>query len=122
PIIVRPCPWQAVGWLSQLQVRPKDGRPLSGGTDFQIDSDLSAIAQEIRSRVEGRRRPAPVPLPSPVPGEAPPIVPPKSDRIDPAWRRVAAGAVLAVVVAGIIAAGLMGGHVMTWSTERGAAA
>ncbi len=49
PIIVRPCPWKQVSWLSRLQARPKDGRPLSGGTDFQIDVDLAAIAEEIAS-------------------------------------------------------------------------
>lgn len=29
PVIVSPCPWQRVPWLSALQVRPKDGQPLS---------------------------------------------------------------------------------------------
>jgi hypothetical protein len=27
PVIVRPCVWQHVKWLTQMQVRPKDGRP-----------------------------------------------------------------------------------------------
>ena len=47
PIIVRPCVWKAVKWLSRIQVRPKDGRALSGGTDYQIDADLAAVAEEI---------------------------------------------------------------------------
>jgi hypothetical protein len=47
PIIVRPCAWKAVKWLSRIQVRPKDGRALSGGTDYQIDADLAAVAEEI---------------------------------------------------------------------------
>ncbi len=47
PVIVRPCPWQMVPWLAKLQCRPKDGHPLSGGTDHQIEADLDAIAREI---------------------------------------------------------------------------
>ena len=29
PIIIRPCAWQHIRWLARLQVRPKDGVPLS---------------------------------------------------------------------------------------------
>ena len=47
PVIVKPCAWKQVSWLSRLQLRPKDGRPLSGGSDYQIDADLAAIAEEI---------------------------------------------------------------------------
>jgi hypothetical protein len=47
PVIVKPCAWKQVSWLSRLQVRPKDGKPLSGGTDYQVDVDLAAIAEEI---------------------------------------------------------------------------
>ncbi len=47
PIIVSPCPWQRVDWLSRIQVRPKNGRPLASGNDYQIDETLSGIALEI---------------------------------------------------------------------------
>ncbi len=47
PLIVRPCAWTQVKWLSPIQARPKDGKALSGGTDFQIDTDLAAFAEEI---------------------------------------------------------------------------
>jgi len=47
PIIVRPCAWKAVKWLSRIQVRPKDGRPLAAGSDYQIEADLAAVAEEI---------------------------------------------------------------------------
>ena len=53
PIIVRPCAWKAVKWLSRIQVRPKDGRALSGGTDYQIEADLAAVAEIAADR---RRR------------------------------------------------------------------
>ena len=52
PIIVKPCAWKQVSWLSRLQLRPKDGRPLSGGTDYQIDVDLAAIAEEIAASIK----------------------------------------------------------------------
>ncbi|GAB4422643.1 MAG: hypothetical protein Kow0031_00620 [Anaerolineae bacterium] len=47
PIIVGPCPWQRVEWLSRIQVRPKNGVPLASGSDYQIDDTLAAIAMEI---------------------------------------------------------------------------
>ena len=47
PIIVSPCPWQRVDWLSRIQVRPKNGQPLASGSDYQIDETLSGIALEI---------------------------------------------------------------------------
>lgn len=49
PVIVKPCAWQHVQWLARMQVRPKDGRPISGGNEFQIDTDMAAIANEIIS-------------------------------------------------------------------------
>ena len=47
PIIVKPCAWTQVKWLSKIQARPKDGKPLSGGTPYQIDMNLAEIAAEI---------------------------------------------------------------------------
>jgi tetratricopeptide (TPR) repeat protein len=48
PVIIKPCDWEAVEWLKQMNLRPTDGRPLSGGTDHEIDRDLTTIAKEIR--------------------------------------------------------------------------
>lgn len=47
PLILRPCAWKAVTWLSPIQARPKDGRPLLQGTEVQIDTDLAAFTEEI---------------------------------------------------------------------------
>jgi tetratricopeptide (TPR) repeat protein len=57
PIIVKPCAWQQVNWLARMQARPTDGRPLSAGSDYQIDADLAAIAEEIAALVR-RAEPA----------------------------------------------------------------
>ena len=68
PLIVKPCAWQQVKWLSPIQARPKDGRPLSAGNDYQIDSDLAALANEIAAIVVRAKHASPlhvtfVPLP-----------------------------------------------------------
>jgi hypothetical protein len=47
PIVVRPCNWQRVSWLSSLQLRPKDGRPLMLGDEAQIETDCAEITREI---------------------------------------------------------------------------
>ncbi len=52
PVIVKPCTWQHVQWLTRMQARPKNGRPISGGSEFQIDTDLAAIANEIISIIK----------------------------------------------------------------------
>jgi hypothetical protein len=46
-VIIKPCTWQQVKWLSRMNLRPKDGKPLMGGTEFHIETDLAAIAGEI---------------------------------------------------------------------------
>lgn len=51
PVIVKPCAWQHVQWLARVQARPKNGRPISGGSEYQIDTDMAAIADEIISIV-----------------------------------------------------------------------
>ena len=47
PIIIKPFAWETVGWLRRMQLRPKDARPLSAGSENQIDTDLAAIATEL---------------------------------------------------------------------------
>jgi hypothetical protein len=47
PIIVRPCNWRRVDWLSSLQLRPKDGRPLMDGDEAQIETNCAEITREI---------------------------------------------------------------------------
>jgi len=54
PLIVRPCAWQGVDWLKEIQCRPKNGRALSAGRKAKVEEDLAALALEIRDllRVE----------------------------------------------------------------------
>ncbi|MEA3463146.1 MAG: toll/interleukin-1 receptor domain-containing protein, partial [Bacteroidota bacterium] len=47
PVIIKPCAYKQVEWLARMNLRPKDGRPIQGGSEFQIETDLTAIADEI---------------------------------------------------------------------------
>jgi hypothetical protein len=51
PLIVRPCAWRLEEELARLQARPTDGRPLSIGSESQIDEDLSSFAYELAAKV-----------------------------------------------------------------------
>src|SRR5712692_9802572 len=43
PIIVGDCAWQSVGWLAQMQARPRDGRALKQMKSAQVDKELRDI-------------------------------------------------------------------------------
>ncbi len=47
PVVVRPCTWKLVPWLTKLNLRPRDGHPLSAGTEHEIEAQLAAIAEEV---------------------------------------------------------------------------
>ncbi|MCP4689673.1 MAG: AAA family ATPase, partial [Desulfobacterales bacterium] len=38
----------SVGWLKRMNLRPRDGKPLSTGADSEIDVELTAFVKEIR--------------------------------------------------------------------------
>jgi len=47
PVIVSPCPWQKVPWLSGIQARPLRGKTLEGLRKVQQDELLSNLAEEV---------------------------------------------------------------------------
>jgi tetratricopeptide (TPR) repeat protein len=56
PIIVKPCDWESLNWLRQIQVFPEDGKPLSLKTSDDVVRSLDELAGRIRSNlVEGGR-------------------------------------------------------------------
>jgi tetratricopeptide (TPR) repeat protein len=59
PILVRPCAWKKVTWLEPIQMRPRDGREVSGGSEYQIDKDFAAIAEEIDELIGDTSAPGP---------------------------------------------------------------
>lgn len=51
PLIIRPCAWRLAEELTRLQARPTAGRPLSRGSDSQIDEDLCSFTYELAAKV-----------------------------------------------------------------------
>ena len=47
PVFIRPCAWKAIGWLANLQGRPRDGKTLSGLRKYQADNELAELVLEI---------------------------------------------------------------------------
>ncbi|MCB0168011.1 MAG: toll/interleukin-1 receptor domain-containing protein [Anaerolineae bacterium] len=52
PIIAKACAWRKVAWLSQLQVRPNDGRPIWHDGGRHADEALAQIAEEVADMLE----------------------------------------------------------------------
>jgi hypothetical protein len=69
PVILRPCAWKRVSWLSSIQSHPKDGRALSAGNNHQIEANLAAVADEAITLIENTRQ---VARPS-APATTPPV-------------------------------------------------
>lgn len=51
PLIIRPCAWKLEEDLARLQARPADGRPLSLGSESQVDLDLSGLIYELAAQI-----------------------------------------------------------------------
>jgi hypothetical protein len=47
PLVIKPCPWTAVDWLKGMNLRPKDGKPLSAMSDASAEEAMSAFALEV---------------------------------------------------------------------------
>lgn len=47
PLVIKPCAWQVVPWLSQLQLRPPDGKAVSLLRAAKRDEALAAVAREL---------------------------------------------------------------------------
>lgn len=47
PVIVRPCPWEIVGWLAKIQLHPNNGIALSSCEEHQIEEHLKHLALEV---------------------------------------------------------------------------
>jgi TIR domain len=61
PLLVRPCPWEAVDWLSKLQVRPQDAmrrtKAISAYSGAARDQVLADVANEIARLVKDAETP-----------------------------------------------------------------
>ncbi len=52
PLIVRPCAWKRVDWLAKLQGGTKDNKPLSSGSEYEIDSVLAALTDKVAEIIQ----------------------------------------------------------------------
>jgi hypothetical protein len=53
PVIVKPCSWQAIQWLKQMQVFPKDGIPLAKGKPVEIEENLALLVEKVNRLLQG---------------------------------------------------------------------
>jgi tetratricopeptide (TPR) repeat protein len=49
PVILRSCNWKKIEWLSGLQAFPKDGLPLKGFSDHEIETLLTQLADRLEN-------------------------------------------------------------------------
>lgn len=74
PILVQPCVWKRVPWLSRLQMRPANAKALSKGTSHRVNEALAGIVEEIATALErvavSTSQPPPVEMPVPQQEEA----------------------------------------------------
>ncbi len=52
PVIIRPCPWEVVDWLSRIQLHPSGGKALSHSQDPDIEEHLKQLALEVERLIE----------------------------------------------------------------------
>lgn len=57
PVIAKACAWRMVDWLTKMNVRPKNGRPVWSDRGSHIDEDLAAIAEEVARIIKEPDRP-----------------------------------------------------------------
>jgi hypothetical protein len=47
PLIVKPCLWDKVNWLAEMQITPKDGKSLMERNKFEIEAELVKLGDAI---------------------------------------------------------------------------
>lgn len=52
PVIAKACAWKAVDWLTKMNVRPKNGKPVWSDAGSHVDEDLAVIAEEVAGIVK----------------------------------------------------------------------
>ena len=52
PVLAKPCAWQAVPWLTKMQLRPKDAKPVWRSGGRYVDEELMLITMELYTIVE----------------------------------------------------------------------
>ena len=55
PLIIRPCAWRKVQWLSKIQARPAEGKALSTMEEHQAETALATLAEEVAELLDKPR-------------------------------------------------------------------
>ena len=55
PLIVRPCAWEVVEWLAEIQLHPAGGAALSGESEHDIENHLKQLSLEVHRLVSQSR-------------------------------------------------------------------
>lgn len=74
PVIARHCAWRKVGWLTKMNVRPKNGAPVWREGGRYADEHLAAIAEEVADIID-KAQPLPEPVAQPEPPTQVPAAP-----------------------------------------------
>ncbi len=53
PVIAKACAWKNIGWLREMAIKPKNGRPVWGDGGSHVDEDLAVIAGEVAAIAGG---------------------------------------------------------------------
>jgi len=52
PVIAKACAWRKVAWLSEMNLRPRNGTPVWGDGGIHVDEDLARVAEEVAEILE----------------------------------------------------------------------
>lgn len=55
PIIAKSCAWKKIDWLTKMNVRPKNGKPIWGSGESDVDYELSVITEEIAEVISKKK-------------------------------------------------------------------
>ncbi len=55
PIIAKPCAWKSIKWLAEINVMPRNGRPVWSDGGSHADEDLVAIAEEVADIIKRKK-------------------------------------------------------------------
>ncbi len=52
PVIAKACAWRTVDWLTKMNVRPKNRKPVWSDAGSHVDEDLASIAEEVAATIK----------------------------------------------------------------------
>ena len=87
PVLLKPCAWDQIPWLAEMQIRPTGAKPLSASKVPQREAALAEIAKEILRLAENGARPSPGPVDTHEPKYSDPGSRELSEALETAYKR-----------------------------------